>query len=87
MRHFRIRYTIDKMPTASDLEREFGLVYAVSDHQTGEYRAKGLTWDSAHRLIDRLTGVDTFIEHDEFDAEPRLADHTRAMARMGAFGR
>lgn len=83
MKHTRSRYTLDKLPFPVGHP---DLIYAVADHQTGGYRAKGLTWDAAHNLIDKLEGVNTSPEPEEC---PELADgwRQRSNARSGMYGR
>ena len=82
MRHFRLRYSLDKLPVPMGHP---DLIYAVIDHQKGQYVARGLTWDGAHNLIDKLEGVVASPEPEEY---PELSDgwRHRSNARSGMFG-
>lgn len=74
MKHIRSRYTLDKLPFPVGHP---DLIYAVADHQTGRIVARGLTWDSAHHLIDKLEGVNTSPEPDE---DASIAERAYAIA-------
>jgi hypothetical protein len=84
MRHFRTRYSMFKHEPNPDWPSD--CIYAVVDHQTGTEIERGFTFEEAQDKIDDLTNVSTKPDTPEDYREPCIADHTRAMARSGAFG-
>lgn len=89
MKHYRLRYSIDKVPALSEFERIIGTIWAVSDHQTGKQLAKNISYDDAHRLIDKLTGEQTseLSDVDWDDMEPAPGWRHRSNVRSGMYGR